>query len=206
MIKVDKSYTIKFSKGGVLQYATFRESNGVLVRPTLHVSWANINEIPDVTKMTDIKEVLEAIKEFSFCNRAEIYLINHAPIFYDKKKKAQKLIKSMETAYEKFLETELTKFFESELIPLLRKNKWFIGRSHVGYFVPIYKDKNGEYDNIKDDKKGFEFEYLCAKALKAFDLIDSIDISKEHGNYLSVSHKFLNYIYITNYSEFYLEL
>lgn len=206
MINITKSYTIKFSKGGILQYATFRESNGVLVRPTLHVSWANINEIPDVSQMTNIKDILEAIKSFSYCNRAEIHLINHAPVFYDKKKKTQKLIKSMESAYEKFIETQLTNFFESELLPLIIKNKWKIGRSHVGYFIPIQTDENGEWDNIKDDKKGFEFEYLCAKALKTFDLIEGVNLQKEHGNYLSVSHKFLNYVDIQKYNEIYLEL
>ena len=194
MIKIDRTYTIRFAKGGVRQYAEFHESNGVLVNPRLFVSWTKEGEIPDVSKMTNINEVLEAIKAIAYNNKADIYLINHAPVFYDKKPKTQKRIASMKEAYESFIDQQITDFFNAELLPIIKKNNWTIDRSGVGYYILVVKDENGEWENLgrtteANSKKEYEFEYLCAKALKTLNLIDGVDLTNEHGNYLFESHK-----------------
>lgn len=194
MIKITKSYKIKFSKGGITQYADFREADGVLVRPSLHVSWVKCNEIPDVSNMKSIDEILEAIKSFAYCNRAEIYLIDGYPVFYYRLDNTKQLIENIKTERKEFTKGKILSFYESQLVPLLKKNKWKISTSHVGYLVLIEKIK-GEWDNVKDYNKLFEFEYLCAECLLALDIIDSIKLCGEGQTYLYESTTLFSYIY-----------
>lgn len=201
MITIDRSYTIKFSYAGVSQYADFRESQGELIHPELFVSYMKVDSdeykiCQSIKTMTNINDILEAIKSIAYNNRAEIHFINYAPVFYDKKKKTQQRIKSMNDAYDKFIDQQLTDFFNAELLPIIKKNNWGIGRSGMGAYIIIAKDKNGEWNNVgktteSNYKKEFQFEYLCAKALKSLDLIKKIDLRNEHGNYLFESSKLL---------------
>lgn len=203
-----KAYTIKFSKAGINQYADFKEVDGVIVNPYLNVSWVKTNEIPDITKCKTIEEILEVIKSFSYCNQAEIYLIDYSLASYYNNTKCKELVKSIEEEYDSFIIEKLNTFFLTILVPILKKNKWFIGNSAWGRLVLIKKDKNGEWDNVnkveKSDKKEFEFEYLCAKILKSLDIVDSIDIKSESNNYLYVSHLLFNRI--DEFPEYFIKL
>ena len=208
MIKIDKRYTIKFSYGGVAQYADFSEVKGKLINPYLSVSWArNDLKKPDISKFTKIEDVLEAIKSFAYGKQAEIYLIDGVPVFYYKKVKTRKYVKEIALATQTFIESQIKLFFDTELKPLLIKNKWSIGSSHVGYLVLIEKNKNGEWANISNSNKQFEFEFLCAKCLLALNIGKSIELKREQTIYISESHNLFNYIseHIIK-SEFYLDL
>jgi hypothetical protein len=206
MTKVTKRYTIKFSKGGIIQYADFSEADGVLVNPRLHISWTSVDEVPDVSNMTKIDEVLEAIKSVAYCNRAEIYLINGAPVFYFNKKRPRKHILMMGDAFEVFIDSQITTFFNNILLPIIKRNNWNIGRSHVGYYVLIKQNKKGGWDNVQDSKALFEFEYLCAKALHSLNIIEKINITNESNNFLFESYKLFNRVNDIEKCGFYLEI
>ena len=178
VIKVDKRYTIKFYYAGVEQKADFYEVKGELYNPTLFVNWAKVGETPDVSQCKTIDEVLEKIRAFSFGKRAEIELINGLPVFYYNKPKTQEHIRNIKTAYEAFVEAQTKIFFNNEIKPLLKKNKWKISSSHIGFLVLIakyktdrYGDKNEsgkwEWDNVRETKKEKEFEFLCEEFLSS---------------------------------------
>jgi len=207
MINIDKTYCIKFTYGGVFQYANFNEKDGVLVRPNFNPSWAKIVDIPDVSNMKTIDEVLEAIKLFSYCNHVEIHLINgQLPSFYNNIE-AKILIDSINAKYDIFIKSQITEFFHSQLKPLLIKNEWKISTSHIGYLVLIEKDENGVWDNIgSNSEKSLEFEFLCAKCLMALNLIEGVDLKKESYNYLSESYKLFSRVNDIETSEFFIEI
>ena len=154
VIHIVKRYTIKFSYAGIAQYADFGEQeNGELVHPSLTVSYAKMSEIPDVSKMTKIEDVLKAIKKFAYNGQTEIDKINGQPLFYYKRTKTKKLVSDIGKLFDEFLETQSAKFFNSELRPLLIKNKWKISSSHIGMPVLIEKNKKGEWQNIDNQKR-----------------------------------------------------
>lgn len=99
----------------------------------------------------------------------------------------------METTLEDYIKNQADLFFNKELKSLLIKNKWKISHSQHGLLVLISKNKEGLWDNVKDTKKEFEFEYLCGRFLSAMNLDDSK---------FKVSH-FLNLI--DDLGEFYIE-
>ena len=168
VINIVKRYTIKFSYAGIAQYADFGEQeNGELVNPSLMVSYAKTSDVPDVSKMTKIEDVLKAIKKFAYNRQAKIEEINGMPVFYYKKTEMIELVSNIKKSFEEFLELQSAKFFNSELRPLLIKNKWKISSSHIGMPVLIEKNKKGEWQNIDNQKKEFEFEYLCKAFLKS---------------------------------------
>ncbi len=181
LTKIDKRYTIRFSYAGISQYADFYESKGKLINPYLPVSYMNISEIPDVSKMETIDDVLKVIKSFAYGSNAEIHLINGNPPFYK-----PGTVDSIASAYDTFITDQISTFFKKELEPIMREKGWRIGTSHIGMMVLIGKDENGEWNNVSDDES-FEFEYLCAKCLKALNLINGIELKSEHRNYISES-------------------
>jgi hypothetical protein len=194
MIKITKRYKIAFSYAGYTQYAEFNEVDGVLYNPTLNVSYSKSTEIPDVSKCKTIDEVLGLIKKFAYGGQAKIDRINGMPPFYYKNIKTQKLLKDMREAHETFIEEQANIFFNTTLKPILKKNKWKISKSHIGMMILIAKDENGEWDNVRDEKKEFEFEYLCKCFLSAIG--ENTDRFST-GRYLSI---------LTDLDDFYLEV
>lgn len=160
-IKVDKRYTITFYYAGVKQTPQFSEVKGVLYNPTLMVSYYN-KKLPDVSVCKTIDEVLTIIKSIAYCGNAKISHINGLPVFYYEKKDIQKLIKGFTEEYYDFQATRAKKFFLEVLHPMLIANEWKLGRSGMtGQLVLVYKNEFGEWDNVKDTDKEFEFTYLC---------------------------------------------
>lgn len=208
MTTIDKTYTIKFIRGGIRQYAYFKEVDGKIINPSLDVMWVSEKEIPDISSLTSIEDILNVIKKFSYAKQAEIYLINGEIPFYENNKRLRKVISETSTKYNNFITSTLTDFFKSELVPILKKNKWFVGNSAWGRYVLIKKDKHGEWDNIskieKNDKKEFEFEYLCYKILRSLDLVEYIDLKTEHSLYISVSHTLFSKI--DDFSNYFIKL
>jgi hypothetical protein len=170
MIKIDKRYKIKFSYAGYEQYAEFYMSKGVLIRPSLSISYVEPGKTPDVTQCKTIEEVLEKIKTIAYGGRAEIDTINGYPVFYYKKYRTRQMIKTMDSALDLFVRSQAQLFFDKELRPLLVKNKWKLATSHIGIPILVYKNEDGEWDNIKDKQKEFEFEYLCKAFLSSMNI------------------------------------
>lgn len=68
------TYTIQYSKGGILQYADFRFENNKLVYNSFYPKWAKTEEVPKVDNLTTIDEILTVIGNFAF-RPAKIYKI-----------------------------------------------------------------------------------------------------------------------------------
>lgn len=170
MVKIDKRYTITFYYAGVKQTPQFSEVDGVLYNPTLMVSYYK-DKLPDVSVCKTIDEVLSIIKKIAYCGNAEITHINGYPLFYYDKKEIHKLIDSVENEYRNFIETKSKEFFVAILYPILMVNEWKLGRSGMtGQLVLVSKDENGEWDNVNDKDKEYEFEFLCKVFLRSIGI------------------------------------
>jgi hypothetical protein len=149
---------------------------------------------------------LKLIKEFSYCNQAEIHSINGEPLFLEKKKKTKKILNSIRENLVDFLENQITLFFNAELKTRIKKNKWRIAKSQFGYLVLAEKTKDGGWDNVKECKQLFEFEYLCARCLLSLKLIDEIKRNSEYNNYLHESYNLFSYVNDDDIKEFIVEI
>lgn len=178
MIKIDKKYKIKFPFAGYEQFAEFHESKGVLIHPSLHISYAKVSDVPDVSECKTIDEVLAKITTVAYGHRAEIDTIDGHPVFYYNKSKTRKLMGVIQSAFELFAKSQAQLFFDKELRPLLIKNKWKLAHSHIGMPILVYKNEAGEWDNIKDSKKEFEFEYLCKVFLSSMNIKSDFVIAR----------------------------
>ena len=134
-------YTIKFSKSGINQYADFRVIDGILINPTLRVSYVKMEDTPNVSQVKTLKEVLSIIKEFSYSKRVEIYLVNHVPKNYHANKKAQKAIPTLRIKFKDFLTEQSKEFFTTFIEPIVKKHKWtFTNNTNGCVMALIYKD------------------------------------------------------------------
>lgn len=183
MIKIDKTYTIKYSKSGVSQYSDFEYSNGKLISYSFNPSWTKTEDVPSLEGLNDIEDILKVIKDFSFANQAEIYLINDEPVYFYENKTAKKSIKSINEKYEKFMEQISYDFFMENIKPLLTENNFKISTSWCGMPVLIKKDEEGEWQNIEREE-GKEIDYLCYNFLHEVGLSnESINLKTETGYY-----------------------
>jgi len=170
-MKIDKRYTIVFSYAGIRQYADFYEKDGKLVNPSFRASYSKAGETPSIENLETIEEVLEVIRKFAYCNKADLHLINGLPINYYNNEKARKCVKGIDKRFVEFIEKEAVDYFEKVLEPLMKKNKWFVSSSHIGMPILIERNEEGEWDNIKGSKE-FDFEYLCYKFVSNFREIE----------------------------------
>lgn len=192
--KIVKRYTIKFSYAGIRQYADFRyNTNGELVNHDFRVRYSRGEDVPSIDGLTDINDILEKIKEVSFNNRAEIYLINGNPVNYHNNEKAKEDISNFAIKYEELIREEATKFFEKHIVPIIVKNDWKI--SHSSFYVPVLieKDDEGEWDNVYQCEDEDDLEYLCYKFVSQFDELD-VDLRAEHSNKVYAFDKFAKYL------------
>jgi hypothetical protein len=202
-MRIDKSYTIRYSKGGILQYADFKYHQGKLVHSSFMPSWVRADEVPDISQLTDINEILEVIKGFSYGNRAEIYLINGQPPFMENRTQEKEFTKGISIKLEAFYQKEITRYYKKFLKPFILKNGWSIGKSGVGYPVLIKQydtDKYGEtqpldWDNVRTCPETYEFEYLCQDILINLGLTERKSMRVEHGSSdIWCSHKLFQYM------------
>jgi hypothetical protein len=169
----NKVYTIKFSKSGIYQYANFIENKeGVLIKPVLFVKYQKDN-IPDVSNVKTIKEIITILKKYSYNKKVEIWLINgiHPSI---NKKELNKL---------DFFESELKKikdnFFKEMILPLVPKDYEFI------YNDFYFEGKPLEKINFKLFRK---LNHLAYQFLRKINLVKFNSFDCESGfeeDYLS---------------------
>lgn len=167
-----KHYTIKYIYAGIKQYADFSEVDGVIVNKRFYPQYVKGDEAPDLTNLNTIDEILEAIKAFSFHQRAEIYLINGMlPEMYDNVS-AQDDIRKSAQLIEEIIENECYGFFIKHIKPILIKNDWSIGRS--GFMIPVLinKDEDGEWQNIPESPDSLLVEFMCFEFMNGMGLYD----------------------------------
>lgn len=167
-----KHYTIKYVYAGINQYADFSEVDGVIVNKRFYPQYIKSGEAPDLTNLNTIDEILEAIKAFSFHQRAEIYLINGMlPEMYNNVSAQDDIIKSS-NLIEEIIENECYGFFIKHIKPILIKNDWSIGRS--GFMIPVLinKDEDGEWQNIPESQDSLLVEFMCYKFMNAIKMYD----------------------------------
>jgi len=173
MIKIDKHYVIRFSYGGIAQYASFYEVEGKLYDPTFSVQYAKSGEIPSVKDVETIEEALAIIKQFSYGNNTKIYKINGLSTNYYHNTKVRAVVNGSNKIYTTFRDKFIIGFFEEVLEPIMQKNKWFLARSHMGVLVLISKNEDDEWDNIPNDILQEDFEYICSQIASIFNIDNS---------------------------------
>lgn len=217
MGKIARTYTIKFSKGGIAQYADFKyDSDNKLIHNTFHPSWCDSSEVPIIKGIHNIDEILGMIKEFAYNNRAEIFLVNYAPTFMLDKEAEKDFVKETDIKLNKFYVSEITKYYKKFLKPIIIKNKWSLGKSGVGYYVLIKEysvDKYGdalekpEWDNVRDYSEIFEFEYLCQEMMVSLGLKERKSLRGEQGSaQIFVSNYLFQYLDILENEKFFVKV
>jgi len=183
MIKVETRYTIRYSKAGYYQYATFYvDTDGKINNKRFHPSHVNVNNIPSLENANTINEILEIIKEFSYGNKAEIYLINSQPPFYYNNPELKQRIKTRIDIVNETISKQCTEFFLKDVVPILIQNNWMVTTSHIGMPVLACKDDNNEWCNIKNGKDN-ELEYICYSFITGLGLYnDNVNMCQEHGS------------------------
>jgi hypothetical protein len=210
MIIIDKRYTIKYSKSGIYQYADFSYVEDKLVHHTFNPNYVNTEEVPSINSANNIEDILMIVKNFSYCNRAEIYKINGVFPEYYHNTSIKEYFKDSSVKFNKFIGEMSLEFFDNYIIPILTKNKWKISRSWAGYPVIISKLKK-EWCNVDSQNKDYKLiEFISFKFLQEImDNGNPIKDNNETGYYSSdnfaIFLKFLPENYLKK-SKFYVHL
>jgi hypothetical protein len=182
-------YTIRYSKGGINQYADVIYKDGVFAFHTFSPTWVKAAEVPSLEGLTDVNDILQVIKEFSFSKRAELYLIDGCPPAYYHNTEVRDAIKEYGAAYDKLVEETSLEFFKLYVQPVLKRKKWKITRSWCGMPVLIRKDESEEsgWSNINErDKDNIMLEFMCSRFTRsAFNQGESVKLTGEHEPYIS---------------------
>lgn len=193
MTIINKIYTIKYSKGGVSQFADFRYSDGVFIDHSFRPSWVKTCEVPSLDGITEIEDFLKVIKEWSYGNQAEIILIDGNVPGYT----SGKLISEYQKDAEDYFNKICLSFFKSEILIIIKKNKWKISYSWMGRPVLIKKDGEGEWGNVDSySKDSMLIDNICNRFLtRVLDTDIELNLKSEHGYYSGDSFtKFISYI------------
>ena len=178
---ISKRYTIKYSKSGINQYADFIYQYGTLVYNTFNPSYTKKEEIPSLEGITDIQDILNVIKAFSYNNRAEIYLIDGVFPEYYENKVVQEDIELIEDNYQYYINSTTLVFFKKHLLPELRKKRWKITYSWAGYPVLIKKNKK-EWVNV-DSKESRMVDFICYEYVRQVTGgIEPLELESETGH------------------------
>lgn len=178
MIQIDKTYTIKYSKAGVSQYANFRYSNNKLINNSFHPKWVKTTEIPSLEGINKIEDILSIIKKWSYNHQAEIILLNGNPLNY----KSKEIIDEYANRFEEWFSDLCFKFFKSEIYPVLKKNKWKISYSWMMHPILIKKSKD-EFVNVDSNHKdSILIDVICNRFIrKVLKDDEELNLEREHG-------------------------
>jgi len=197
-------YTIKFSYAGYNQYCKLIIEDNIVKRHEFYIQYNKGKNIDLKSKTLD--EAIELIKSISYCNEANIHLINDEPAFLYEQNHIKEAVKLVKKEYDKFIEEKIEKFFNDNLVSIIRENEWRITVSNFNYIVLIAK-KDNEWDNyhrVIEHNLFFKFEYLCYLCLKALDLEEKIELKNETYTYYDYSCTLLGMIPNIDKSEFFL--
>lgn len=186
MVKIDKRYTIKYSKAGVAQYADFRYVGDKLFSHTFCPNWVKNDDVPSLEGLNDINDILEVIKEFSYANNATIHLIDGNIVSYDNIKDTivGELV-DVGNEFDDLVSTRSFELFQKHILPILNKNKWVISRSHMYMPILCCYDENGELGNIRDCEDSDLIYYISYEIMGCFSMASGIDVESEFGNNIS---------------------
>jgi hypothetical protein len=174
---IDTTYTIRYSKGGIAQFANFNYSDGVLKSHNFCPRFVKISEIPSLEGLNEIEDILKVIKDWSFCNQARIILKNGNLPDY----KSDEKINKCSQDFEKFFNKLCFDFFKSEILPILRKNKWKISVSWAGCIILIKKYKK-EWVNVDSEHNdSMLIDNICNEFLrKVINSRTELNFSYQH--------------------------
>jgi hypothetical protein len=160
--KIDKNYTIAYSKGGVRQFADFNYSEGILKTHSFRPNWVKSEEIPSLEGLNEIEDILKVIKDWSYCQQAKIILINGNLPNYNSGERIKKCAEDFEIFFNKLC----LSFFQSEILPILRRNKWKISCSWAGYTILIKKNKKDWVNVDTYHEDSMLIDNICNNFLK----------------------------------------
>lgn len=157
-MKIDKYYTIKYSKSGISQYADFNYSEGKLISHTFYPRYSD--NTPLLEGLNEIEDILKVIQEFSYNNQASIWLLNGLPLNYPKINNDK-----FGESFEKYIGSLSFRFFKKNIFPILKRNKWKISYSWMGR--PVFIERLDEqWINIDSDSEYNRIiQIMCSKFL-----------------------------------------
>lgn len=162
MIVIDKSYYVHFSFAGIDQTATFYEKDGKIVNPRISISYWKGDQ-PSLDGLTTIEEIMEEMKKH--VRYVRVSAINGLPVWYYNNKKMQTAVNGFCANMEEYIQQQSRAFFEKNLLPIMKKNKWLFTSSNMGIPILAEKDKEGYLQNIQNEEKEKQFEYICKQVL-----------------------------------------
>ena len=196
MYSLDKEITIRYSKGGINQYARFGIKDGKVVMKDFlpFYTYTNISDIPSLDGIDTIEEILKVINEFSY-NGATIHLIDGELPEYNKRVKTKQYISNLKSEVENFIETKAIELFTTQILPIIKKHRWFISESQFMRTILIYKNRKTGWDNIQDCEASELIEFISHKFIRIVKGEDDIKLCPEHGRpSINSFNEFMNYI------------
>lgn len=174
------TYTIKFSKMGINQYATVTtDLKNKIIGTNFYPSYINTDKVPLIEGLKTLEEIINIIAKFSYDGFAEVHLINNLlPLYYNNKK----LRASIDNANEEIdlvIEKVFSNVFKESIVPIMIANNWKISTSKYGVPVLIYLTEGGEWDNIKKNKDSILIDYLGSKL---DDSVGYLDLTPQHSD------------------------
>lgn len=195
MNTVDKTYTIKYSKAGIYQYADFLYKDDILAHNSFYPSWTKKEEVPLLDGINNINEILKIIKKFAYNNNAEIYKINRVFPEYYNNKTIKDDLENLSNKFNFFINELSESFFTNQILPVLKRNRWKISNSWTGYPILIKKIK--KWDNVDSQHKDYKLiDYMAHRFLSdVMSINEDIEDKGEMGYYKSDNFAiFLKYI------------
>jgi len=197
MNKIEKSITIRYSKAGYNQYATFGVVEDKVTSKSFYPSYVNIDDVPSLDGADTIEDILKIIRDFSYNNDADIYSINGEMPEYFNNTTVKESITKYSDLLRNAIEDTFLKFFNENILPIINKNNWKLAHSWCGKPVLVEKDENEGWNNIKDNKDSTLIDFICSDFLSESMSIN-LDVRShcEHSDEMSVNGlvHFIGYI------------
>ena len=150
MIKVAKTYTVKYAYAGYTQYERYSEDkDGNIISKRFRPSYSKKGEVPLLDKCNSIEEILTTITEFTKYP-ATIHLINGQIPEYFENTDLKQAVRDAGDKIARIKKEAIGELVEKQILPILAKNKWKISTSWIGKPVLIVKNEEGKWDNVPD--------------------------------------------------------
>lgn len=161
-----RNYTLRYSKSGIMQYATFITNNDILVNPTFSCAYQRKETLPDVTNCKTIEEVIKIIAEYSYDKICEIWMLDGNPIGFTDTDSEN--INTMEIEFSKLIQI----FYKTCLQPLLPKE------CTIKYENICIEDQ--ELKDIEEYRPLYNMlNYICYKFLYSIGIVKYNDFKSE---------------------------
>ena len=157
------TYTLRYSKAGIMQYADIIVENNSVIGIKFSCQYIRKEEWPDFSKAKTLDKVMKILSKFSYDKKCKIWKIDRRPAKFSNN--------SLEYLNE-IIKELYTKFYNISLKPLLPENT----QLYHNYFC-INKIPIQEIDKYEDDY--LLINYLCYQFLYKLGLVKHYDFSPE---------------------------